>query len=161
MQYVNSTKDYGITLGLGPIPKLLNYTDAAHSNTFQDWKSISGTIHFCGQSPIMWSSKKQSLVTTSTMESELVALSATTPPVLWLRDLIRFLYQIPYELPYAATVIMQDNQGTIHHARNHQITMRTAHLQRRNWFMRQHLDKDFELQYCPTEQMLADGLTKV
>ena len=26
--------------------------------------------------------------------------------------------------------------------------------------MRQHLDKDFVLKYCPSGQMLADGLTK-
>jgi hypothetical protein len=63
------------------------FTDADYGNDKDSRKSISGmAITWYG--PIAWFSRKQSIVTTSTCEAELVAASAGCKQGLWLRTLL-------------------------------------------------------------------------
>ena len=49
----------------------------------QDRKSITGFVHMLGPNLIDWKSRKQTLVTTSTTEAELVAMSEATEDLEW------------------------------------------------------------------------------
>jgi len=56
---------------------------------------------------------------------------------------------------------MEDNQGAICIAKNPVAHSRTKHIDIRHHYIREALcDKIIELEYCPTEHMIADLLTK-
>ena len=58
-------------------------------------------------------------------------------------------------------MIKEDNQGTIALSRNPKYHPRTKHIDIKYHFIRDKVaKKELILDYCPTEQMLADLLTK-
>ena len=106
---------------------------------------------------ISWMSKKQATVALSTSEAEYVALSSATQEAVWLRRLLTDLKATPRE----PTVLMEDNQGAIAIARNPVSHARTKHIDIRYHYVREALQEGtIDLCYCPTEEMVADLLTK-
>nr|GFB14837.1 zinc finger, CCHC-type [Tanacetum cinerariifolium] len=71
---------------------LNGYSDASWINNMEDHSSTSGWVFLLGGGAISWASKKQTCITSSTMESEFVALAAAGNEVEWLRNLV---YDIP------------------------------------------------------------------
>lgn len=62
---------------------------------------------------------------------------------------------------YAQTKVYEDNQGTIALARNPVSRQRCKHIDIKYHFIRKHVNSGrIILEYCPTEQMFADVLTK-
>ena len=59
-------------------------------------------------------------------------------------------------------ILREDNSATIHLVKNGRSTSdRTKHIELRHFFVKQYLDNvTFELVHCPTEEMIADILTK-
>jgi hypothetical protein len=62
----------------GAYDHMVIYSDADWASDKSDRKSISGSVAMFYGGPISWSSKKQKAVSTSSCESEYVALSACT-----------------------------------------------------------------------------------
>ncbi|GJR00009.1 zinc finger, CCHC-type containing protein [Tanacetum coccineum] len=57
---------------------LEGYSDASWINNMEDHSSTSGWVFLLGGCAISWASKKQTCITSSTMESEFVALAAAS-----------------------------------------------------------------------------------
>jgi hypothetical protein len=109
------------------------------------------------QAAISWRSQRQPTVAASTTEAEYMSLFSATQEAIWLR---RFLNDIKIETP-SSTVIYQDNQGCIQLAHNAVFHARTKHIDIRHHFIREQIAKRaIVLKYLPTEDMIADGLTK-
>ena len=107
--------------------------------------------------PITWLSKKQGIVALSTTEAEYVALSTATQEAVWLRRLLMDINA----LPNGPTVLMEDNQGAIAIAKNPIVHARTKHIDIRYHYIREAVQgRTIKLEYCPTNEMLADILTK-
>ena len=63
--------------------------------------------------------------------------------------------------PGVPTPILEDNQSSIAMAKNPQFHGRAKHIDIKNHFVREHVsDGLIELMYCPTNEMVADILTK-
>ena len=63
--------------------------------------------------------------------------------------------------PREPTRIFEDNQSAICLAKNPQFHGRAKHIGIKYHFIREQVEKGIvELQYCPTEEMVADMLTK-
>ncbi|KRY26291.1 Retrovirus-related Pol polyprotein from transposon TNT 1-94, partial [Trichinella spiralis] len=93
----------------------------------------------------------------STTEAEYVALAEASRELLWLRQLLNdFGVQTP-----DATTLYEDNQGYIRLVESDRFGERTKHIN-----VRFHIVKDLrekgilEVKYCPSEEMIADNLTK-
>ena len=86
-----------------------------------------------------------------------MSLSGATQEAVWLRQLLsdfKFCQEEPI-------VIKEDNQGTIAIARNPVSHSRTKHIDIKYHYVRKTvLDGHVTLEYCLTEQMIADLLTK-
>jgi hypothetical protein len=122
-----------------------------------DRKSTSGYAFFLNGAPISSASRKQQTVALSTAEAEYVALAAATQEALWLRALLEEL-GLHQEQP---TLLLQDNQSAIAIAKNPEFHARTKHIDIRHHFVRDAVeDKMIHLKFCPTEEMVADALTK-
>ena len=58
------------------------------------------------------------------------------------------------------TTIYEDNQSCIALAANPVHHARTKHIDIKCHFIRDHVDKDVNVVYCPTKEMVTDALTK-
>lgn len=91
------------------------------------------------------------------MESEYVALSEASQELVWLLKLLDDLGE-PYDVPVK---VMEDNQSCITFASSERTTRRSKHIETRENYVRELChDGILKLQYCPTEDMVADVLTK-
>ena len=156
--YIQRTMEAGITLG-GFINPLECFCDAAHANN-DDIKSITGYVVMLGKCPIIWSSKKQPLVTKSTVESEIEGLYSATPNCMWLQDLMKEI--APETLIGGPVPIWEDNQGTIDHLKKENLSMRTMHFRRRyKWVCQAQQLGDILVDFVPGVDQTADVLTKL
>ena len=69
---------------------LIGYTDADFARDINDRKFTSRWVYTFNGSPISWASKKQGLVTHSSMESELVTGSVESMESIWLTKLGKY-----------------------------------------------------------------------
>jgi hypothetical protein len=117
---------------------------------------LQGSI---GNIPVFHRSTKQKLVSTSAMQAEIVALFESFPYISWFRDLLEEL-GYPQSGP---SPIEQDNQSSLSlfNGSGQADTRKTRHYQNKIAFIKDQVAGGIlRLQYVPTEEMLADRLTK-
>ena len=155
--YLNGTCELGIIYWQGEEVKPLAYSDADWGSNVNDRKSISGYVFQMAGGPISWQSKKQPTIALSSMEAEYMAESLATRQVIWLRTLTAEL-GIPYSGP---TILKVDNQGAIAYSYNAINHGRTKHIDIQHHFVREKIiSREVDIQYCATDDNLADLLTK-
>jgi hypothetical protein len=114
-------------------------------------------VHFLHGGAISWSCKRQEIVSLLTTESEYIAATHTTKEALWLRMLLSKLFT-PVRDP---TPLFSDNQSAITLAKDQQYHACTKHIDICFHFIRWVInDGQLSLIYCPTDDMVADCLTK-
>lgn len=110
-----------------------------------------------GNSLIFWRSKKQSIVSHSSTESEYRALANATSKLLWLRWLLANM-GVPQQ---SATKLHCDNHSDIQISHNDVFHERTKHIENDCHFVRHHLlSNTLLLQSVSTTEQLADIFTK-
>lgn len=155
LRYLNGTKHLKLTYGATTLD-LVGYSDADGS-MHEGRKAISGYAFLIDGGAVSWSSKRQELISLSTTESQYVAITHAAKEALWLRSLIGQVFE-PFVDPIP---LNSDNQSAIALARDNQYHARTKHIDIRYHFIRWVTeDKKLHLVYCPTEDMVADVLTK-
>ena len=155
-RYLKATKDMQLTYG-SERHDLEGYTDA-DGGSQEDRHAIAGYAFLIDGGAISWGAKRQELVTLSTAEAEYVAATHAAKEALWLHKLFGDI--LPHLL-HPATTLHCDNQSAIKLATTDNYHARTKHLDMRYHFIRDLNNKSvIKLCYCPTEDMLADMLTK-
>ena len=156
LRYINGTIDEGITYNGNLGMRLKAWSDANWGGE-EGRESVSGFVFTLAGGAITYSSKKQRSVALSTTESEYMALLHALKELIWL---LRFLREIGYGIDNQ-NIIYTDNQGAIALAHNPEHHARTKHVDIQYHFVRNCVeDGTTRLEYCPTEDMVADGLTK-
>ena len=130
------------------------FTDASFASDFVTLKSISGSIMYYRSCPIQWKSSRQSIRTNSTFESEFVAASDG----LIVSETLTFrgFFEANDEEPD----LWIDNETAVTVAKKPTDEQRPRS---RHVALRYHKVKDYceKINFCPTEHMKADSLTKV
>ena len=72
-------------------PVLLGYTDAGYFSDPHNGKSQTGFVFLQGGTAISWKSSKQTLVSTSTNHSEIIALYEASRKCVWLHRVINHI----------------------------------------------------------------------
>lgn len=153
--YLAGSRDYELQYGDTSMD-LTGYSDADGS-MHEDRKAISGYAFLIDGGAVSWSSKKQEIIALSTTEAEYVATTHASKEALWLRSLIGQLFGHLCE----PTTLYGDNQSAIALTKDHQYHARTKHIDIRFHFIRWVISEGkLNLVYCPTEDMIADTLTK-
>jgi hypothetical protein len=171
VQYLKGTRDFGLyyqkegfelaTLHSNEENILENwvpqgYADASFAQE-DGRKSRSGHVFLMSGAAVTWMSKKQPVVALSSTEAEYYALSEAMKETIWIRHLMEEI-DLTLNDP---TIVHQDNMSTIAIAVNPIQHQRVKHMDIKVHFLRDHLHKkDAVLMYCPTEDMVADILTK-
>ena len=154
-RYLKGTKDLWLSYGHAKID-LAGYADADGSMA-EDRHAISGYAFIGHGGAVSWSAKRQEIVSLSTTESEYVAVTHAAKEALWLRSLIEQLFGTTL----SPTTLFSDNQSAIALSKDHQYHARTKHIDIRFHFIRWIIEQgSIRLIYCPTDDMIADTLTK-
>jgi hypothetical protein len=155
-RYLAGTKDYELTFG-GERHDLEGFTDA--DGAMQEHRhAISGYAFLFDGGAVSWSSKKQELITLSTAEAEFVAATHAAKEAIWLRKLLGDIYPDYTDSP---TPFYCDNQAAQTLIKDDNYHARTKHLDTRFLFIREVAERgQIKILYCPTEDMVADVLTK-
>ena len=157
MRYLKGTSDLGLVFKPQKNCDCVGYSDADWGGDLDDRKSTSGYVFQIGGGAVSWRSKKQTSVALSTAEAEYVALAFTAQEALWLRH---FLTDMIAEPP-GPMVIYEDNQSAIAMTKSPQFHGRSKHISIKYHFIRDLLmDGMVEVKYCPSQEMIADMLTK-
>ncbi|KAH9677213.1 retrovirus-related pol polyprotein from transposon RE2 [Citrus sinensis] len=149
------------------VHKLSQYVTAPtlqHVMAYADWacdvddrKSIGAYCIYFGNNLISWSSKKQAVVTRSSAESEYGALASASAEITWIQPLFSELNIKCTSLP----TIWCDNISATELAKNPVYHSRTKHIELDMHFIRDKvLAKELETNYIPSEEQIADALTK-
>jgi transposase InsO family protein len=136
------------------------YSDASYASG-DDRKSISGYFFTRNGGAISWRSKKQPIISLSSMEAEYIAMTAATQEAIWLSRLEKDLRKPSDEQITMPMKINEDNQSAITLASNKIHNDRSKHIDVRYHFIREKIkNKDIKLEYCQTTDMIADIFTK-
>jgi len=92
-----------------PVEKLC-FVDANHAGNLLTWHSQSGILIFLNKPPIIWYSKWQNTVESSTFGSEFIAMHIATDLIVSLRYKLR-MFGVPLSGP--ANVFCSNNQGVV------------------------------------------------
>ena len=142
-----------------------NWRQADAHNDPMTVKSHSGWIVRFAGAPITWASKMQTITAMSTTEAEYIALSTSLREVIPLMGLLTearahgvLIDDLP---PKVHCTVFEDNSGALELARLPKIRPRTKHINQSYHHFREHVErKDILVEATPTEQQLADILTK-
>ena len=133
------------------------FADAAYA-VHNNMKSHTGYVMTLGKGAVQSKSIKQKLNTKSSTEAELVAADEASSPLLWSKW---FMEEQGYNTDQ--TIMYQDNKSAILLEQNgkESSSKRTRHINIRYFYITDCVKrKEFQIQYCPTDDMWADFLTK-
>jgi len=112
---------------------LTGYTDSDWARSVDDRKSTSGYVFHMGSGAISWASKKQSVVSLSTAETEYVGATAATCQAVWLRRVLRDLCHEQEK----GTTIYSDNSSAIALSKNYVFHKRKKYIDTKFHFIRE------------------------
>jgi hypothetical protein len=156
MKYIKATSHLALTLEPEQRINVTAYIDASYG-VHINGRSHTGSVITLGKGAVHSKSTKQKLVSKSSTEAELVALSDEASQVLWTRN---YLQHQGYKMSPAK--VYQDNMSTIAMAdKGRSTSERTRHINVRYFFTKDKVESgELVIEYLPTEDMVADILTK-
>ncbi|GAB5371106.1 hypothetical protein AAMO2058_001551200 [Amorphochlora amoebiformis] len=155
LRYIKRTLHYGLRFtNAGTDMKM--YVDADHAGCLDTRRSTSGCLIIFGGNLIHWRSKRQTIAVKSSAIAEYVALSEGLDELLWMRNLF-----LELDVKLGSSMVYEDNTACIRIAENPILSQKTKAVDLHFHYCRDHLQRGiYMLEYIPTDQQLADGLTK-
>jgi hypothetical protein len=159
-RYIKYTATLSICLG-GKLPdpklNLHAYADAAFADNILTRHSTGGYVIFYGGGPVLWKSRKQSIVTLSSTEAEFINLTPTGLAVKWIKQILKEA-ECPQDQP---SIIFTDSANAQKVVLNPLNSARTRNIDvRYKWIIQEVEQKVFNLEHIAGTEMVADGLTK-
>ena len=160
LQYLYHTQDHGpVYYGKGAVT-LVGYSDADYAGDVHTRRSTSGRLFMLCAGPVSWAAKQQRSTSTSTAQSEYIALSQAAAECLWLRKVCATVLHVA-SMP--TTNIAEDNAAALKWCYNPINHGKQKHIPVAYHFIREQVAQFCNLNIVPiaTEFQLADLFTKV
>ena len=157
LRYLRGTKNLCLTLKADNLSMVSWWADAAFA-VHPDMKSHTGGIMSLGKGAVQSISTKQKLNTKSSTEAELVGADDVLSHILWTKH---FMEAQGYKAKQ--TILYQDNTSAILLEKNGRDSAgkRSRHINIRYFYIKDKIEsKELEIKYCPTDEMVADYMTK-
>ena len=158
-QYLKGTLN--LSLMFTEYPEVVEgYSDANWVTDSHDLKSTTGYLFLLGGAAIAWGSTRQTIISRSTMEAELIALDTTCNEAEWIKNLISELLLVSKPVPTIS--IHCDNKAVIELTNQKSINKKmNRHIRLRHKSIRQHKKNNIiSLEFVKSEKNLVDQLTK-
>jgi len=157
LRYLQGTSELGITYSPSTDAELMGYGDADYAGDRDRRRSTTGFAFMLHGGVISWKSQLQKTVATSTAEAEYMAACATTKEAMWLKTLLAGLGS-PVSGPIK---LATDNEACLAIIKHHVTSPKAKHIDVAYHFSREQVALGtIDYRHCPTEQMVADILTK-
>lgn len=157
LRYVKGTRDFVIQYGRGRDAGLEGYVDNDYAGDESDRKSTTGYAFMFGGGAVSWASKKQPIVTLSTIEAEYVAAAYGACQAVWLRNV---LIDIGFD-QREKTTLFCDNSYAIKLSSNLVLHGRSKHISIRYHSLCDLVaEGTIKLKYCSTQEQIEDIMTK-
>ena len=156
--YLLGTRERGIVLCIGDEITVGAFVDAAYGVHTSSGKSHSGCAIVLGVGgPIHVKSTKQKIVTKSSTEAELVALSDYASQAIWVRNLV-----IAQGYDIGPVVLHQDNMSCMALIkRGGAASERSRHIDIRHFWVKEKVDgREAVVRHLPTDKMFVNVMTK-
>lgn len=155
IKYLKSTANDSLLLGHDGKP-LYGYADANWAEDPKTRKSNTGFVFMLG-APISWRCRRQDCVTQSSTEAEFIALAEACNEAIWIKRILED-FEVKFNSPIK---IYEDNQGCIKMVHSEKLNNRSKHIDIKKYAVKDYISsKIIEVEYCPTEDMVADIFTK-
>lgn len=157
IRYLWHSRHLSLTFRRSPSSSSLSASSDSSWGTTTRPQSVSGVVVSIGDTPIYWTSKRQSLIALSTCEAECNAASHAARQIFWIKALYEELFRlsptpVPLNMDDKSAILTADGEGH---------TSRSRHYVMHHGFLRQCVSqKVLCAQYIPTDQLVADGFTK-
>jgi hypothetical protein len=157
LRYLRGTMDYGLLLRRSASSELTVYTDVDWAGCPDTCRSSSGYAVFLGTNLISWSSKRQNVVSRSSVEAEYRAVANGVAEACWLRQLLQEL-RAPLT---KSTLVYYDNVSAIYLSTNPIQHQRTKYVEIDLHFVRERVAiGDVHVLYVPMTSQFTDIFTK-
>ena len=159
LRCLKGSSDLGLSFKNSKELELVGFSDSDWGGDPIDRRSISGYSFKVSEfsSVICWSSREQQTVYLSSTEEEYMSISLAAQECVYLLSLVQSI-----GLDLGGPVVLHgDNQGAMKLAQNPITHSRSKHIDIRHHFIRDLVERrNIQLQYLPTEDNIADILTK-
>ena len=146
LKYVSGTNDYGLFYSKESNMSLARYSYADWAGNADDRKRTIGGCFYVGANLVIWMSKKQNVISLSTVEAEYIAVGSYCSQLFWMK---RFLGD--YRISQDTVVVYCGNSSAIDISKNHVQHSKTKHIKIRYHFIRDLVErKIMVLEYIPT-----------
>lgn len=171
-RYLMHTKNEGIVYNPDISKGLECYVDADFAGGYSpetghdadNLLSRTGMVIMYANCPIYWRSSLQTEIALSTAEAEYIALSSALRqvlPLMTMMEEIDSVFPLHIDKPNFVCKVHEDNQSCIKMATGTKFSPRTKHIALKYHHFRSHCKSGrVDITYCPTDQQLADILTK-
>jgi hypothetical protein len=157
IRYLRGTKDLALTLEANDDGIIRWWIDASFA-VHRDMKSHTGLTMTLGKGCPISSSTRQKINTKSSTEAELVGVDDGMGLITWTRNFLQ-----EQQFTVNKNIVYQDNQSAILLERNGRNSSgrRTRHIDIRYFFIADRIrNGELQVEYCPTNDMVADFFTK-
>jgi Reverse transcriptase (RNA-dependent DNA polymerase) len=155
--FLKFTEDDVLTLSCDGSQNILWYIDAAFG-VHNDMKSHTGATMTLGDGAIQSYSIKQKINTRSSTEAELVSIDDVISKIVWTK-----LFLEAQGFQVKENIINRDNQSSMKLEMNGKNSSgkRTRHFNIKYFYITNLIErKEASIQFCPTDKMISDYLTK-
>ncbi|XP_071921533.1 uncharacterized mitochondrial protein AtMg00810-like [Coffea arabica] len=157
LRYLKSAPGKGLLYQNHGHTDIEGYSDADWAGSASDRRSTTGYCMFVGGNLVSWKSKKQTVVSRSSAESEYRAMAHTVCELVWVKSM---LLELGFEHKQPMNLVC-DNQAAVHIASNPVFHERTKHIEVDCHFIREKLlDGVIKTSHVPSVDQLADVFTK-
>lgn len=156
LRYLKGTPNLALKYSKNSTDAIFGYSDSSYAEEL-DRKSVGGYIFIQAGAAITWRSSRQPIVAQSSAEAEYIALADAAKEAVWLRKMQKD-FNIALTQP---TIIYEDNQSAIKLSKNPIHSRRSKHIDVMYHATREYAKNGIiAIEYLPTENMVADALTK-
>lgn len=157
LRYFKFSPGKGLFFGRNQDHQVCGYTDVDWGGDLTDGKSTSGYFTFVGGNLVTWHSKKQKVVSRSSVEAKFRGMVHGICDLLWIKRILKDL-GIGIKLPMK---LYCDNESAVKISNNPVQHDRIKHVEIDRHFIKDHLEKrTIELLHVSSKDQLANMLKK-
>lgn len=156
MNYLQATKDDVAAMSADDTNTIKWYVDASFA-VHKDMRSHTGATLTLGSGVISSISTKQKVNSCSSTEAELIGVDDVVSKILWTK---LFIEAQGFKVK---TIVPRDNASSMKLEENGKASSgkRTRHFNIKYFYITDLIQRgEMQIQYCPTEEMIADYMTK-
>ena len=121
-------------------------------------KSTTRYVFQLGLGIVQWHSKRQSITASSTADAEFIASASAIQELVWFCKLVQEITRSSLHV----STLFNDNQASLSTFKDTTYKPHSKHIGVRVHQIREFIEdgQDVVMEYCRTDRMIADGLTK-